>query len=62
MTQDPATCEHDANTPAFDDEAAKSLPAHEVRARWPRFRGQCSKCGAGLISYASYEHYLAGDW
>ncbi len=56
------TCPHDANRPAFDEEAAKGLPSHEVRKRWPRFWGECSKCGSRLISYASAMHYIAGDW
>ena len=37
--------------------------AAEVRRRWPRLQGNCPKgCGFHGIAYASYEHYLTGDW
>ncbi len=37
--------------------------ASEVRKRWPRLMGNCPKgCGYHGIYYASYEHYIAGDW
>lgn len=35
----------------------------EVRKRWPRLFGVCPRgCGYNGIAYASYEHYLSGDW
>lgn len=35
----------------------------EVRKRWPRLSGPCPKgCGFNGIAYASYEHYIMGDW
>ena len=35
----------------------------EVRKRWPRLHGECPKgCGYSGIYYASYEHYICGDW
>ena len=35
----------------------------EVRKRWPRLDGRCPLgCGYSGIYYASYEHYIAGDW
>jgi hypothetical protein len=37
--------------------------ASEIRRRWPRLHGNCPKgCGFHGIAYASYEHYIAGDW
>lgn len=37
--------------------------AAEVRRRWPRLMGDCPKgCGFHGIAYASYFHYIAGDW
>lgn len=33
-----------------------------VRSMWPRFEGVCESCGYRGISYASFEHYVAGDW
>lgn len=39
-------------------------PGHSViRKRWPRLDGVCPKgCGYRGIAYASYAHYLYGDW
>lgn len=35
----------------------------EIRKRWPRLDGVCPKgCGYVGIAYASYAHYLYGDW
>jgi hypothetical protein len=35
----------------------------QIRKRWPRLAGVCPKgCGYAGISYASYEHYIYGDW
>lgn len=48
--------------PAFDEAAARDLPADEVRRRWPRGHAQCSDCGVRVISYASFMHYASGDW
>jgi len=37
--------------------------AAEVRRRWPRHSGNCPKgCGFHGIAYASYDHYIMGDW
>jgi hypothetical protein len=48
----------------FDAKAAKGLTPTEVRARWPRGHNlTCSVCGEIISAvYASYEHYIAGDW
>jgi hypothetical protein len=53
-------CDHGVT---FDAEAAKGLDEYEVRRRWPRGWGPCPKgCGFSGIAYASYEHYIMGDW
>lgn len=53
-------CDHN---PAFDEEAAlKIADPWEVRRRWPRFSGECTKCGFNGVAYASFVHYIAGDW
>jgi hypothetical protein len=62
MTDD--LCDHGVT---FDEAAARELAAAqasvEVRKRWPRLRGECPKgCGFRGIAYASYAHYLMGDW
>ena len=57
-----AACDHATCMPTFDENAAEDLSAEEVRKRWPRFQGECSKCGSKVIAYASYLHYILGDW
>lgn len=52
-------CDHGVK---FDAEVAKNLSAMEVRRLFPRFSGKCEKCGYEGAYYASYEHYLSGDW
>lgn len=46
----------------FDAEAAKALDSYDVRKRWPRLDQECPDCKARVISYASFEHYIAGDY
>ncbi len=53
------SCNHGT---VFDYDGAKGLDAYEVRKRWPRFSGVCAKCGYRGIYYASYLHYICGDW
>lgn len=59
--------------PAFDEAEAKRIVfgwrpfdgnprAAEVRRRWPRRTDTCLLCGAQHIVYASYMHYVLGDW
>jgi hypothetical protein len=53
-------CDHGVS---FDPDAARNASAQEVRRRWPRLFGVCPKgCGYSGIAYASYAHYLMGDW
>jgi len=34
-----------------------------IKKRWPRLCGPCPKgCGFNGIAYASYAHYIYGDW
>jgi hypothetical protein len=46
---------------AFDMAVAEHMPADEVRKRFPR-RDHVCRCGQRTICYASFEHYIAGDW
>ena len=55
-------CRHKPHTPVFDAEAAKGLSDTEIRRLWPRFFGACSLCGESTIIYASWAHYIQGDW
>lgn len=56
---DDGGCDHGV---AFDADAARGLSSAEVRRLWPRFFGTCQMCGYHGIYYASWEHYIAGDW
>ena len=58
---DKMTCQHDRASPTFDEDAARDLSAREVRKRWPRW-SYCPLCGTRITLYASYAHYIAGDW
>lgn len=46
----------------FDEEAAKGLSPSEIREKWPRKFSKCKKCQHTSIRYASYAHYVYGDW
>jgi hypothetical protein len=41
---------------------AVKMSVVEVREKFPRFDGVCPDCGAMIIVYVSYLHYLYGDW
>jgi hypothetical protein len=56
-------CKHEKCTPEYDhEEAIKINDAWEIKKRFPRFSGQCPDCGACVIMYASFDHYIMGDW
>ena len=55
-------CEHKNLNVAFDSSAAKAMDSYAVRSTYPRFHGPCPDCGEVMIGYASFEHYIAGDW
>lgn len=55
-------CDHGIK---FDKEdcVRNHLTAKEVREKYPRLNGACPKnCGFSGIGYASFAHYLWGDW
>lgn len=57
-----SACDHGVT---FWHEEAKrlNLSARQVRERWPRLFGDCPKgCGFHGIAYASYAHFIYGDW
>jgi hypothetical protein len=62
-TTQPATCTHPKCVPHFNEDDAKAMKNwREVRKAFPRFEGKCPDCGVQLIAYASYAHYVYGDW
>lgn len=55
-------CDHGVT---FDEDMARRfrMSSSDVRNRWPRLDGACKKgCGYRGIYYASYAHYIWGDW
>jgi len=59
---EPDGCKHEAVLPQFDWETAQTMTPTEVRKKFPRFHGVCPGCNEQVVVYASYEHYLSGDW
>lgn len=47
--------------PVFDASKSAGLDASSVREMFPRVTSVC-RCGTSTIRYASFHHYLAGDW
>lgn len=49
----------------FDEELVKNstMSSREIKTKYPRLHGKCPLgCGYEGIAYASYAHYLYGDW
>lgn len=60
---DPNACKHPGMPILeFDAELARTLPSREVRRLFPRGNYHCPECKCSVIQYASFEHYIAGDW
>jgi hypothetical protein len=55
-------CKHLKCLPEFDKSTAQKMSVSEIRKAFPRFSGICPDCGNNVMVYASYEHYLMGDW
>lgn len=56
-------CKHpNIQVPEFDSKVAANLSSHEVRRLFPRGSYYCADCKSTVITYASMEHYLSGDW
>lgn len=56
-------CDHPNLPPVpFDAEACKGKASSWVRKHYPRLYQVCPDCQAEIISYASSEHYYAGDY
>jgi hypothetical protein len=61
LTKEQEECDHGV---IFDEEYAKTITdSWEVRKLFPRLSGECPKgCGYTGIAYASFLHYVSGDW
>jgi hypothetical protein len=55
-------CKHNNLPVKYDAEDCKDKDDAYVREHYPRFYGPCPDCGEVMIGYASFEHYVAGDW
>lgn len=57
------SCKHkNLPTPEFDAKIAATLSSKEVRKVFPRGNYLCPDCNSHVITYASFEHYISGDW
>jgi len=57
----------EAPSPSSGDPSLDFIMGHpastDIRKRWPGLSGLCPKgCGYNGIAYASYAHYIYGDW
>jgi hypothetical protein len=62
VTAEQKHCDHGV---VFDvlHHLTEGLSSRQVRALYPRLDGVCPKgCGYVGIAYASFAHYIAGDW
>lgn len=48
--------------PKFDEEMAKGMTVEQIRKHFPRGYEWCHDCQSNVILYASYAHYIYGDW
>lgn len=56
-------CQHPKiEKPPFNLEIAKDMTADQIRAFYPRGCEFCPDCMSSVITYASAEHFFAGDW
>jgi len=56
-------CDHGVVFDEVEFDKHPNMSAGEVKERWPRGWGKCPKgCGFNGIAYASFKHYIAGDW
>jgi hypothetical protein len=47
----------------YNSEEAAGRSSYEVREKFPRLSGYCPLgCGYYGVYYASFEHYVMGDW
>lgn len=61
-TPDGGSCKHENLPVKFDPEAAAGKDNAWVRKNFPRFFGPCPDCAENMIGYASFQHFIAGDW
>jgi hypothetical protein len=55
-------CKHPNIPVKYDSADCAGKDDGYVRRHYPRFNGNCPDCGIHMIGYASFEHYIAGDW
>lgn len=48
--------------PIFDEKKARRMTRAEIKRNYPRTAAVCPDCGNTVVLYASYVHYIAGDW
>ena len=55
-------CKHENLPVKYDSADCAGKGDAYVRKNYPRFYGPCPDCGENMIGYASFEHFVAGDW
>lgn len=61
--KDSGSCQHpQVPIPKFDEEKASKMSSDEVRKTYPCKYEHCNDCGSTVTMYASFTHYIAGDW
>ncbi len=43
-------------------EDCKKMDVYAIQRKYPRVVSTCPDCGANVLTYSSYTHYIAGDW
>lgn len=62
-TCEPGKCQFKKeDLPIFKQEECNGLSTSEVREKFPRKWLNCTKCHQPTLHYASFEHYIYGDW
>lgn len=58
------SCKHPSlPQPVFDEEDALRInDTYEIRKKYPRLVAHCPDCDATVILYASWAHYIMGDY
>lgn len=58
-------CECGATLPetvVYDPVQSRGMSAAQIQKEYPRKMITCSACGSTVMRYASFAHYVAGDW
>ncbi len=60
--EDKENCKHEKVPEPFFDETNINHSSDIIKQIYPRIVEKCPDCGSTVIKYASFMHYIAGDW